>query len=251
MSFNTTVFEIGKNRIEALSDGIFAIVMTLLILEIHVPGLPPNSPNVEVLPALIALWPKFVSYIVTFVSLGFFWVGHHIMYHAIRRADRTLLWLNILFFMFVSLLPFSTSVLNAFPQAFVAPFFFGANLAVIGWILFLQWIYVSSQPDMLGHFVTARYRATVKSRMLIVPLATTFTVFICFWSVGISLAIYLLLLPLYMLPGIVETGNADGDANTPNQDDGNVFSSSQLRRASADQPARDAARSASTQRNSR
>ena len=70
------------------------------------------------------------------------------MYHAIRRADRTLLWLNIFYFMFVSLLPFSTSVLNAFPEAFVAPLFFGANLAIIGWILFFQWSYANSQPDM-------------------------------------------------------------------------------------------------------
>lgn len=100
MAFDTTTFEIGKSRIEALSDGIFAIVMTLLILEFHVPNLPPNAPNVDVAPALVALWPKFVSYIVTFVSLRFFWVGHHIMYHAIRRADRTLLWLNIFFFMY-------------------------------------------------------------------------------------------------------------------------------------------------------
>jgi uncharacterized membrane protein len=142
-----------------------------------------------------------VSYLVTFVSLGFFWVGHHIMYHAIRRADRTLLWLNIFFFMFVSLLPFSTSVLNFFPQAFIAPLFFGANLAVIGWILFFQWSYANSQPDMLADFVSAEYRKTVRSRMLIVPAATTLTAVICFWSVGISLAIYLLLLPLYMLPG--------------------------------------------------
>ena len=201
MTFDTTTFEIGKNRIEALSDGIFAIVMTLLILEIHVPNLPLNSPNVEVAPALLALWPKFVSYLVTFVSLGFFWVGHHIMYHAIRRADRTLLWLNIVFFMFVSLLPFSTSVLNAFPQAFIAPFIFGTNLAIIGWILFLQWQYANSRTDMLATFVSAEYRKSVRSRMLIVPVATTLTVFICFWSVGISLAIYLLLLPLYMLPG--------------------------------------------------
>ena len=201
MEFQTTTFEIGKNRIEALSDGIFAIVMTLLILEFHVPNLPPNAPNVEVAPALLALWPKFVSYIVTFVSLGFFWVGHHIMYHAIRRADRTLLWLNIFFFMFVSLLPFSTSVLNAFSEAFIAPLLFGANLAVIGWILFFQWQYANSQPDMLADFVSAEYRKTVRSRMLIVPAVTTLTAVICFWSVGISLAIYLLLLPLYMLPG--------------------------------------------------
>src|SRR5215831_17971640 len=89
------------------------------------------------------------------VSLGFFWVGHHIMYHGIRRADRTLLWLNIFFFMFVSLLPFSTSVLNAFSQAFIAPLFFGTNLAIIGWLLFFQWSYANSQPNMFAEFVSA------------------------------------------------------------------------------------------------
>ena len=191
--------EIGKNRIEALSDGVFAIAMTLLVLEFHVPNLPANAPNVEVLPAILALWPKFLSYVVAFVSLGVFWVGHHIMYQIIRRADRTLLWLNILFFMFVSFLPFSTSVLNAFPEAFIAPLFFGANLTIIGWILFAQWTYAASQRDMLA--VGADYRRTVHQRMLMVPVATTLTMLICFWSVGISLAIYLILLPFYMLPG--------------------------------------------------
>lgn len=103
--------------------------------------------------------------------------------------------------MFVSLLPFFTSVLNAFSQAFVAPLLFGTNLAIIGWLLFFQWSYVKSQPNMFAEFVSAEYRRTVTSRMLIVPMATTLTVFICFWSVEISLAIYLLLLPLYLLPG--------------------------------------------------
>lgn len=201
MNAKTATFEIGKARIEALSDGIFAIVMTLLILEIRVPDLPPSAPNVEVGPALVALWPKFLSYIVTFVSLGFFWVGHHFMYHGIRRADRTLLWLNIFFFMFVSLLPFSTSVLNAFSEAFIAPLFFGANLSLIGWILFFQWYYATNQPGMLADFVSVEYRTRVSSRMLVVPVATTLAALICFWSVEISLAIYLLLLPLYMLPG--------------------------------------------------
>jgi uncharacterized membrane protein len=67
---------------------------------------------VQVAPALWELWPKFVTYAVSFLSLGVYWIGHHNMYHAIRRSDCVLLWLNILFFMFVSLLPFSTSVLN-------------------------------------------------------------------------------------------------------------------------------------------
>jgi uncharacterized membrane protein len=194
-------FELGKNRIEALSDGVFAIVMTLLVLDLHVPKLPPNAPNVELLPALLSLWPKFVTYIVTFVSLGVFWIGHHNICHAIRRGDQVLLWLNILFFMFVSLLPFSTSLLNAFTQSQVAPLFFGSNIAVIGWILFCQWTYANSQPNMLAGFVTRDYSALVRSRMLIVPVVATLTMLIAFWSVEISLGIYLSLLPLYMLPG--------------------------------------------------
>jgi uncharacterized membrane protein len=200
MSSEATTFEIGKNRIEALSDGIFAIVMTLLILELHVPKLPGTAANVQVTAALFDLWPKFLSYLVAFISLGIFWVAHHIMYHAIRRADRTLLWLNIAFFMFVSLIPFSTSVLNSFPAALIASFLFGVNLALVGWLLFFQWKYVGSQPEMLTPSVTVEYRAAIGFRMLAVPLATSFTALVCFWSSGISVAIYLLLLPLYLLP---------------------------------------------------
>jgi uncharacterized membrane protein len=211
MRLDTPSFEIGKNRIEALSDGIFAIVMTLLILELHLPNLPTTAPNVEVTTAILALWPKFVSYLVAFVSLGVFWIAHHIMYHGIRRADRTLLWLNIFFFMLVSLLPFSTSVLNAFPRALVAPFLFGVNLALVGWLLFFQWCYANSRSGMLAPFVTTEYRDTVTFRMLAVPVATTLTAFICFWSAGISVAVYLLLLPFYMLPGKSERQIASAD----------------------------------------
>jgi uncharacterized membrane protein len=194
-------FELGKNRIEALSDGVFAIAMTLLVLDLRAPELPPNAPNVEVFPALLGLWPKFVSYAVSFVSLGVFWVSHHTMYHAVRWVDRGLLWFNIFFFMFVSLLPFSTSLLNAFPQTQVAPLFFGANLTIIGWLLFFQWLYVGRKRDMLAPFVTEEYRAAVRFRTLMVPIVMTFTMLICFWSVEISLTIYLTLLPFYMLPG--------------------------------------------------
>jgi hypothetical protein len=114
--------------------------------------------------------------------------------------------------MFVSLLPFSTSVLNAFPRALIAPFLFGANLALVGWLLFFQWAYAGAQPGMLAPFVTAEYRAGVNLRMLAVPVAMTLTAFICFWSAGISVAIYLLLLPLYMLPGKFDSRTSFGAA---------------------------------------
>jgi len=192
--------ELGKNRLEALSDGVFAIAMTLLVLELHVPNLPPTAPNAQVFPALLMLWPKFATYTVSFLTLGVFWVGHHVLYHGIRRADRTLLWLNIIFFLLVSLLPFSTSVLNAFKQTQAALQFFGANLTFIGWVLYAQFAYANSQPEMFAPFVSRDFRSTVHARFLTYPAVATFTMLVCFWSVEISLGIYLLLLPIYMIP---------------------------------------------------
>ena len=171
MPTDNTTFALGKHRIEALSDGISAIAMTLLVLELHLPNLPSNAPNVQVAPALWQLWPKLLTYAVSFLSLGVYWIGHHNMYHAIRRADRVLLWLNILFFMCVSLLPFSTSVLNAFRQTQVAPLVFGANLTSIGWLLYLQWAYASAQPEMVAGFVTPAYPALVHARFFWFPLS--------------------------------------------------------------------------------
>jgi uncharacterized membrane protein len=193
-------FELGKNRIEALSDGIFAIVMTLLVLEIHLPELPGNASNLQLAPALAHLWPKFLSYGVSFVSLGVYWISHHNLYHLIRRSDRVLLWLNIFFFMLASLLPFSTSLLNAFRQTQIAPFFFGANLTLIGWLLYMQWAYAERQPGMLADAATQETRAVIRFRFLMIPIVSTLALFVCFWSATILLSVYALLLPFYVIP---------------------------------------------------
>ena len=218
MENNRQSSELGKNRIEALSDGIFAVAMTLLIFDFHVPALPHTPPTSSSSPALLQLWPKFITYAVSFLSLGVFWIGHHNMYHAVRRADRVLLGLSILFFMFVAFLPFSTSVLNAFLQTQAGLLFFGANLTIIGWLLFLQWAYAASQPGMLAEFVTPEHRALVRVRFLLYPIVVTLTMLLCFWSVPISLTIYLLLLPLYMIPSTAR--NAALPNSGPQRSDG-------------------------------
>lgn len=200
---NTQVkpFELGKNRIEALSDGIFAIVMTLLVFELKTSDLPQHASNIQLAPALFEMWPKFLSYAVSFIGLGIYWVAHHYMYHSIRHSDRTLLWLNILFFMFVSLLPFSASLINSFGQTQIAPLFFGANLTLIGWTLYFQWIYAASKRDLMADFVTREYADSVKFRFLIIPIIATIAMLLCFWSVEVLLIVYALLLPFYTLTG--------------------------------------------------
>jgi len=103
---------LSKTRIEALTDGIFAIAMTLMVFDIKVAPVA-HMDQWNLRHELIQLWPRFLAYVISFVMLGVYWVGHHNQYHYIRRTDRPFLWINIFFLMGVSLIPFSTSLLRA------------------------------------------------------------------------------------------------------------------------------------------
>jgi len=104
----------SKARIEALSDGVFAIVMTLLVLELKVPHLPRDASAAEVLHGFQELGPIFFSYFVTFTLAGAFWFWHHHAFHELTHVNGPLFALNLAFLSFVSLLPFSTAMLGAF-----------------------------------------------------------------------------------------------------------------------------------------
>ena len=132
---------LGKTRIEALSDGVFSIAMTLLVLKLEVPEVMHHSSNAEMLQELLALGPQFATYVVTFLIAGGFWFLHHLTFHFIRYANGVLVWLNLLFLMFVSLLPFSAGLMA---HLFIHPvsqlFYFGNELA-IAILLCAHWLY--------------------------------------------------------------------------------------------------------------
>jgi uncharacterized membrane protein len=94
------------NRLEAFSDGVFAIAITLLVLELHVP----TETESGLWHALVHEWPQFAAYLTSFFIIGIMWVNHHSMFRQIVRADRTLLFLNLLLLLWTSLLPFPTAL---------------------------------------------------------------------------------------------------------------------------------------------
>jgi uncharacterized membrane protein len=98
----------GTMRVETFSDGVFAITVTLLILEIR----PPEDQH-DLLRGLLQLWPSYLAYAVTFMFIGQVWANHHVMFDHVRIADRAVLLLNTLLLMVVAFLPFSTSVVAA------------------------------------------------------------------------------------------------------------------------------------------
>ena len=101
-----------KSRIAALVDGIFAVAMTLLVLDLKLPEGLKMSSDAELWRQLLELTGRFSTYALSFIVLGTFWIGHHSLFHFVRKVNRGLLWLNMLFLLFITLLPFSTNLLS-------------------------------------------------------------------------------------------------------------------------------------------
>lgn len=199
--------EIGgltKHRIEALTDGVFAIAMTLLILEIKVPVLPDPNDHWEMVKALLHLWPKLTSYVLSFFVLGVYWVGHHNQFHYIRRTDRVLLWINILFLMGISAIPFSAALLGEYKQSRIAISIYGLNLIAIGMIVYWHWWYAWRKAHVMVDKVTERTYRLAARRILFAPIGAAVAIGVSFLSPGISVLIYAALLLLYILPGKID-----------------------------------------------
>ena len=109
---NRRSFEL--ERIVFFSDAVFAIAITLLVLDIKVPEIPERLVAQELPEALAALWPKFLSYVLSFVVILFYWTAHHRIFHAIKDYDWNLIWLNSLFLMCIAFLPFPTALLGEY-----------------------------------------------------------------------------------------------------------------------------------------
>ncbi|MEB3247800.1 MAG: TMEM175 family protein [Merismopediaceae bacterium] len=134
----------GNERINAFSDGVFAITITLLVLEIKVPEIPHELVATELMPKLTHLFPFIMSHVISFFVLGIFWVAHHNMFAHIKKHDHVLLWLNLLFLLCVASAPFPTGLLGAYPDQAIAVMIYSGVLAVTGLSLDLIWWYVTT-----------------------------------------------------------------------------------------------------------
>ena len=143
----------GKNveRLAALSDGIFAVAMTLLVLDLHAPVAALQG-NHHLLPALAGLLPKFAVYVMSFLTLGIFWVGQQTQLNFIEQSNRELAWLHLLFLFFVTLMPFSTQLIGAFIAERAALLVYWLNILLLGAALLAAWRYTVfaklTKPDM-------------------------------------------------------------------------------------------------------
>jgi uncharacterized membrane protein len=127
-------------RLAALSDGIFAVAMTLLVLDLHVPAVESIHTEHDLWRALVLLSPQLVMYLMTFMTLGIFWLGQQTQLNHLVGSHRSLAWLHIGFLFAVSIMPFLTRLLAEYPTYRLALIAYWLNIVVLGGMLYLSWV---------------------------------------------------------------------------------------------------------------
>ena len=202
MGSRQSVPGLGKERLEALTDGIFATVMTVLVLSLSVPVITRGATNAEVATDIEALAPNILAYILGFLLLAVLWISHHNIFHYMTRVDRPLLWLNTLFLLTIGFLPFSTALVGKYPQFQAPEAIFGSNIIAIS-ICMLGILSYSSRTGLLVvPERDERIMARIRSRWRTGPVFYLVAILLSFVSPLISFAAYVAILIFMVVQSI-------------------------------------------------
>lgn len=203
---HTAAQEPGVERIQAFSDGVFAIAITLLVLNIAL------APGANDLPhALVDAWPRYLSYAISFLIIGIIWAQHHTIFSLIRGTDHVFLLINILFLMWLAFLPFPAHVLGEYlgkpgEQAAMSLY---AGVFLIGTIPFsLLWYYASWRGRLLKPGIDPRLVRITTRSYNVGPVCYAIDFLLSFVSTPISLALFLLLAVFYAVTPIPRISRA-------------------------------------------
>jgi uncharacterized membrane protein len=186
----------GKNldRIAALSDGVFAFAMTLLVLDLHVPAIADVHSEWGLLARLGDLAPRLVPYAMSFLLLGIFWVGQQTQLNAFARSDRTLTWITLAFLFVVTLTPFSAALLASFITYRTALLVYWFNILLLGVMVWWTWRY-AQRAGLVKEDVPAEMRKSLETRIIVAQSLYAFGAALCaintYWSIGFILLVQL------------------------------------------------------------
>jgi uncharacterized membrane protein len=201
----------GTGRIEAFSDGVMAIAITLLVLDLKVPTEAQVADAGGLLAALAARWPSYVAYLAAFLTIGIIWLNHRAFIDKIRRFDDRLLWLNLLLLLGVATLPFPTALLAEYvsvggPAASTAAVIYGllSMATALSWTF--MWRHLADRPDLLEPPFGASYARSELRRAGFGPLIYVVAVPIALVAPIVALLFYVGTAVLYALTSQGEHG---------------------------------------------
>jgi uncharacterized membrane protein len=190
----------STSRLEAFSDGVFAIAATLLVLELRVP--PVGSGPLFAL--LVEQWPSYAAYVVSFLTIGIIWVNHHAMFALVRRVDRPLLFLNLLLLLVIAVIPFPTAVVGQWitdsQDAPVAAALLGVVFLVMGLSFGAIWVYAVGHRELAVEGIQPALVRSAVPRFTIGNLVYLVGIGLAFVSPLLSLLLYGLVAVYYVFP---------------------------------------------------
>jgi len=180
-------------RLAALSDGVFAVAMTLLVLDLHTPAASTIHGERDLLGALAPLAPRLLVYLMSFLTLGIFWVGQQTQLNQFERADRDLSWMHLTFLFLVSLMPFSTALMAEFFHYRTAMVLYWFNIFLLGIVLLVSWR-LALRHGLVVEAMRAG-TAAIERRIIVAQalyaLGAALCVFSTSWSLGVIIVLQL------------------------------------------------------------
>ena len=180
----------GKGRLEAFSDGVIAIIITIMVLEMKVP----HGEGIE---TLVPVIPVFLSYVLSFVYLGIYWNNHHHMLHATQKVTGAMLWANLHLLFWLSLIPFATGWMGENHFAAAPSALYGAVLLMAGvaYLILQQLIIASQGPNSI---IKKAIGGDWKGKLS--PVLYAAAILLAFWWRWVSLGLYVLVALLWLIP---------------------------------------------------
>lgn len=181
-------------RLAALSDGIFGVAMTLLLVELRVPARELIHSDGDLLQAFVSLLPQLLVYLMSFVTLGIFWMGQQTQLNHIERSNRRLTWIHLAFLFSVTIMPFSTRLLAEFIQFRSALVAYWLNIFLLGAILFASWGR-ATRAGVVKSEIPPEVPAAICRRIMIAQALYAFGALLClfntYWSIGFIVLVQL------------------------------------------------------------
>lgn len=192
--------KVGTHRLEALGDGLFAIVMTLMVLELKIPEWEGEVTNERVWHYLGELAPSFFAFALSFIILGIFWFAHRLVHLFVGHSNRRLMWLSMLFYLCISLIPFSAAMLGRYPENQLVEVIYGVNMVAACQFLYWLWSYANSVADLMVREVPAELEREVNTLFLFAPASYMVAIGISFVEPIWSFYFYLVAPLCYLIP---------------------------------------------------
>ncbi|HEX3748257.1 MAG TPA: TMEM175 family protein [Bryobacteraceae bacterium] len=179
-------------RLAALSDGVFAVAMTLLVLDLHAPAVEAIHSETALWMALQQLGPRLLMFAMSFLTLGIFWVGQQTQLNHLERSERSLTWIHLVFLFAVSLIPFSTSLLAEFVGYRVALLVYWLNVVLLGGTLFFSWTCAIGN-GLVNRDLPAPVIRAIRRRIVIAQSLYALGAALClidtYWSIGLMMTV--------------------------------------------------------------